>query len=1053
MTLTVIETDPCSNAQIPRRIPDDFPDGVQPSTDFGSRGTRRFEIRSTGTAPLTVESVGLSREDPEYTLSVTTADEIPMTLPTAIAANRAQGSLPGMVVNVAYQSADAEPDDVELVVKTDDPRRSEVRIVLAAGLGQIKACVGDKCGADAKIVFGDVSRGASAKQTIHIENVGRGDLDLRDLKLESGSAEFCAPQVTSLPDGVTDCPLVNLCKVLRPGEPYDIEVTYTPVDGGRDEGVVKISSGDSQNGTIAVPIEGNGAGPAICVCMLDGSSCVDAGLVDFGAVDVGGSSSKTVRLVSCGTEAVDLGTAELERTAGHPFETGPEFSIETPFRTGVLPVTEHSEGVLTYRPAAPGDHKGALRYATNGGASSWIPLRGRAATCDLEALPANVNFGTVAAGGSLDRRVTLTSIGAKECTVTALTDPTGGFAFVNKPTLPFTVASGVTFDLTIRYTAPQVPTPQQDSSSFNVTSNEPAPSETNHITLVAQGGGTPVCVMDVQPVGNAGALYSNVVDGVLSFGSVNIGYSKTLPIRLQNVGNTDCQLLSFQLTTNAPATDMAATARAAMPITIQPGVTENVDVTFSPTQLAANPFGFGYTPLRNSVAIELSGAGLAVTSYKIGISANAVVPSIDLIPNEIDFGLVTWNAMQPGQPSTCGSETRDLRIYNSGSGSLEITTIRIDATSDPQFSIVSVRDAGGTSLAAPYAMSIPAGGNAEVSVRFFPTRINPPEHSGLLVVENNVTTESTVPLHGTGTPNSSQTDNFAQLSENKVDILWVVDDSGSMDEEQNALATNFQSFVQFADSLGGVDYQLGVTTTEINDPVGGDLWACSGYNKVIKSSDANREAAFQCASRVTNPPGGNRRPNPGGSDEAEAGLQAARLALDHPTIDNENAGFLRDDARLAVIMVSDEEDQSPGSVSLYVDFFRNIKGFRNPQLVQVSAIAGPVPGGCATAEAGTRYRDAVGQLNGQFESICTNSWSTMLANMGLDVFALREAWSLSRLADGTTVVVRVNGSSVPQDAANGWTYDPASNSIDFHGDAVPDPGSRIDVQYGALCLP
>lgn len=1053
MTLTVLEKDPCSEALVKRRIPDDFPAGAQ--TDFGSRGERVFEIRSTGTAPLLVESIELSQPDPEYTISIFSSDgSTPLSVPTAIPANREPTSPPGIVVKVAYQSADSESDGVELVVKSDDPNRGEARILLSAGLGKIKVCVGDQCDANARISYGNVSRGQTANQTIHIENVGGGDLDLRDIKLESLSTEYCAPQATSLPEGVTDCPLTNLCKVLRPGESYEVVVTYAPVDGGQDTGVVKISSGDAQNGAIEVPIEGVGAGPALCFCVMDGATCVNAALVDFGAVDVGATSSKTARLVSCGTDPVDLGTADLERTAGHPFVTGPEFAVGTPFRTGVLPVGEYSEGVISYSPTSPGDHKGGLRYATAGGSNSWIPLRGRAATCDLQAVPANVNFGTVAAGGSLDRTVTLASIGANVCTVTALTDPSGGFAFVNKPTLPFTVASGATLDLHIRYTAPQVATPQQDSSAFDVTSDEPAPGATNHVTLVAQGGGTPVCALDVQPFGNQGALYRSVVDGTLQFGSVNIGYSKTQSIRVTNIGNTDCQLVSQSADLAEPGEFTVTTPRT-LPATVAPGATETVDVTFHPTHVASNPFSqqFGYTPLRNKVTVNVAGTGLTTTAYRIGISASAVVPSIDVIPDSIDFGLVTWDAAQPGQPSTCGSETREVRIYNSGSGSLDVTEVRIDATSDPQFRITSVRDGAGNPVAAPYAFSVSPGGNAEVTVRFFPTRINPPDHNGLLVISNNVTIETTVPLHGVGTPNSAQTDTFAQLSENKVDILWVVDDSGSMDEEQSALAANFQSFVQFADSLGGVDYQIGVTTTEINDAIAGDLWACNGFSKIIKSGDSNREAAFQCASRVTNPPNGNRRPNPGGSDEAEAALQAARAALDHPKIDVENAGFLRDDARLAVIMVSDEEDQSPGSVNLYVDFFRNIKGFRNPQLVQVSAIAGPVPGGCATAEAGTRYRDAVSQLNGQFESICTNSWSTMLANMGLDVFALREAWSLSRLADGGTVVVRVDGQAVPQDGSNGWTYDPASNSVDFHGGAVPDPGSRIEVQYGALCLP
>ena len=48
---------------------------------------------------------------------------------------------------------------------------------------------------------------------------------------------------------------------------------------------------------------------------------------------------------------------------------------------------------------------------------------------------------------------------------------------------------------------------------------------------------------------------------------------------------------------------------------------------------------------------------------------------------------------------------------------------------------------------------------------------------------------------------------------------------------------------------------------------------------------------------------------------------------------------------------------------------------------------------------GQRYFDAVGQLGGQFESICSASWGPMLQRIGLGVFTLRSSWSLSRNAD------------------------------------------------------
>src|SRR5262249_33381502 len=124
----------------------------------------------------------------------------------------------------------------------------------------------------------------------------------------------------------------------------------------------------------------------------------------------------------------------------------------------------------------------------------------------------------------------------------------------------------------------------------------------------------------------------------------------------------------------------------------------------------------------------------------------------------------------------------------------------------------------GTAVSGPtYAMMVQPGQNAEVKLRFFPTRINPAQHAGLLVVENNVTTQSTVPLSGTGTQNSSQTDTFNQLNDNKVDILWVIDNSGSMSEEQAAISANTGSFIGYADTLG-VNYQVATVTTDMDDP-------------------------------------------------------------------------------------------------------------------------------------------------------------------------------------------------------------------------------------------
>ncbi len=60
---------------------------------------------------------------------------------------------------------------------------------------------------------------------------------------------------------------------------------------------------------------------------------------------------------------------------------------------------------------------------------------------------------------------------------------------------------------------------------------------------------------------------------------------------------------------------------------------------------------------------------------------------------------------------------------------------------------------------------------------------------------------------------SSQTFEQTKTNEGKIDILWVVDNSGSMIEEQENLANNFQSFIASFNSKG-YEYQMSVITTD-----------------------------------------------------------------------------------------------------------------------------------------------------------------------------------------------------------------------------------------------
>jgi hypothetical protein len=160
-----------------------------------------------------------------------------------------------------------------------------------------------------------------------------------------------------------------------------------------------------------------------------------------------------------------------------------------------------------------------------------------------------------------------------------------------------------------------------------------------------------------------------------------------------------------------------------------------------------------------------------------------------------------------------------------------------------------------------------------------------------------------------------------QINRN-VDILFVIDDSGSMREEQDSLLDNFGNFIGVLQNIeGGLpNVHIGVISTNVGAVDGVSLCGGTGDDGVLKTAAALDGDRFIVD---VEDGGGGRTTNYAGSlTEAfadlanlgiegcgfEAPLESMRLALNGSK--SENAGFLRDDAFLAVIFITDEDDCS-----------------------------------------------------------------------------------------------------------------------------------------------
>lgn len=303
-----------------------------------------------------------------------------------------------------------------------------------------------------------------------------------------------------------------------------------------------------------------------------------------------------------------------------------------------------------------------------------------------------------------------------------------------------------------------------------------------------------------------------------------------------------------------------------------------------------------------------------------------------------------------------------------------------------------------------------------------------------------------------------QCDIFSQNTVRKVDILWVVDSSGSMAPHQAQLASNFQSFITYLLTADPpIDFHIGVVTTDTDDPrEQGTLhgWTQSGRNAAYIACDSNRlcntnqgtgdtnlsvRDAFSQMSKV-----GTQ------GSQVERGLYATYLALTkQANLDRGNGGFVRSDAALYVVFVSDEDDSSCaplvniptgggdacradpgchcadengvtfGTTDYYVRFLENYKGFGKQDLVAAAAITAtdklPVQAqfgdtnphqGCTgfdtttgrnlVAYYGKRYIDVANRTGGVGTSICAGNFNNALTNLGFAVSGLRREFKLTR---------------------------------------------------------
>jgi hypothetical protein len=309
-----------------------------------------------------------------------------------------------------------------------------------------------------------------------------------------------------------------------------------------------------------------------------------------------------------------------------------------------------------------------------------------------------------------------------------------------------------------------------------------------------------------------------------------------------------------------------------------------------------------------------------------------------------------------------------------------------------------------------------------------------------------------------------------------VDVLFVVRNGPAMCEKQQQLATKFTSFISALDQES-LDFHVAVTSTDFSSTqFQGKFVAAAGNPFVLDAGTTNLTQVFTQNVLAV---GDTASP-------LSQGLLAALAAVTPPLSTGWNAGFLRQNASLAVIAVSDEDDYSlsvpPPSegTDYYATFFTrsfaHLKSAGNENLVSVSAIIGAdagIPADCegtasnpscvyndATGHAGYRYAAVANGTGGLIQPICASDFGPLLSTLAAHIGGLTRSYDLANVPLGeslnpntiTITVTPVGQPSyvVPQDTLNGWSYDQANEAIDFAGTGIPPPGANVVISYALL---
>jgi hypothetical protein len=616
------------------------------SVSVGTQSTQNLTITNSGGSDLTISLLTLTGA--EFAVHGITT---PKTISTGQAATLTFTFLP-----TAAGSANGS-----LVITSNDPASPTVTIPLT-GSGT-NTTARQLTANPTSIGFGNVTTGSNAAKQIVLMNTGNSAVKISQI---SASAGFSVTGI-SVPSTVNASQTVTLT------------VGFAPTTVASVSGTVTVTS-DAKGSPLSIAVTGTGVQPGLSVSPAS---------FDFGSVVDGQKKSQGFNITNTGSASLTIAQISVSGTG---------FTVSGLATPSTLAAGQSTSFSVGFAPTSAGTVSGTVSIASNAPnspAKLTLSGTGLAASVTLTASPASLAFGSINAGSSSAKSVTLTNTGNASVTisqvaVSAKDVNTSGI------TTPLTLTAGQAKAMNVAFSP---------TAAENVTGNITVTSSQGSSSVIAISGTGVQAALGLTPV-------------TVSFGNVPVASAISQTVQVRNSGTAVLTISQM-----SAAGSGFSTTGLALPLSLNPGASTTFNAQYLPasTGTVSGSVSIASNAPNSPATLPLSGTGIAATQ------------SLSFSATSLNFGNVATGAVA----------SHGLVVTNTGNSNVLISQI-----------IASGTGFGVTGAGTPVTLT--AGQTLNISISFSPT--TPGSSSGSVKVTSNALgSPATITLAGTGVQASTHT--------------------------------------------------------------------------------------------------------------------------------------------------------------------------------------------------------------------------------------------------------------------------------------------------------